>query len=149
MDKSKLKAFYEELEKHPDVKEGLLEFADKDQAQQIGAILAAAKELGIDMSEQDITLDSNEISADELDAVAGGGECACVAGGGGTSCDECRDNSRFADLTCACVMGGGGESCIIYSRKDKFARCVCVLVGSGTANTEPYDPKYNECPYNY
>ena len=53
-----------------------------------------------------------ELSQDELNAVAGGsdycrvcfgGTCACLAGGGGTHPDP--------HWVCACVVGGGGGMC--------------------------------------
>ena len=58
-----------------------------------------------------------ELDADELDAVAGGGDCYCAIGGGGTADEDAK--------TCACVLGGGGE----YDYGSP--RCACVAYGEG------------------
>ena len=78
--------------------------------------IAAAKDLGIELTEADLS-ENAEISDDELDAVAGGGTCVCVAGGGGK-----RSNN---DKSCGCFMGGWGYT------TDRHERCLCVVGGSG------------------
>jgi len=88
---------------------------------------------GYDISIDDIKkyLEENSciVSEESLDAVAGGGTCACVIGGGGTGTGH-LDRSTDIDLTCACVYGGGGEG---FDRKgDRRPRCVCVIAGGGT-----------------
>ena len=62
---------------------------------------------------------AEELSDDDLDAVAGGGDvsCACAMGGGGT-----KDNN---DKTCACVLAGAG-----YAKSGR-ERCVCGFAGYG------------------
>ncbi len=83
------------------------------------AIIAEAQQRGIALSEADFAADTSaELSDDELDAVAGGGKCACIAGGSGT---EDNDNC----LNCVCVMGGQGVF------KDGVERCKCVIGGGG------------------
>lgn len=81
------------------------------------ALIAMAKELGVELTEEDFTQPSGELDDDELDAVAGGGVCACVVGGGGTA-----DNAK--ERTCVCVFTGAGET------KNGY-RCMCALGGGG------------------
>jgi len=82
-------------------------------------LIAFAKELGIELTAEDIKQPVAEISDDELEAVAGGGDvsCACAMGGGGT-----KDGN---DKTCACVLAGAG-----YSKSGR-ERCVCGFAGYG------------------
>ena len=54
-----------------------------------------------------------ELSMDELDAVAGGGTCGCVLGGGGAAGE--------GQKICACPAFGAGEG-----------RCLCIVGGGGT-----------------
>ena len=80
-------------------------------------IIAIAAKLGIALTDADFA-QNNEISDDELDAVAGGVDnCYCIAGGGGSKTDRGK--------TCACILGGGGEYI------SGGARCVCVAMGIG------------------
>lgn len=58
-----------------------------------------------------------ELEDDELDTIAGGGDCICSFGGGGKVGE--------GEKTCACVMGGGGEY------KDGSVRCVCIIGSDG------------------
>ena len=84
------------------------------------AIVALAKELGFEFTEDDLLKKPvEEISDDELDAVAGGSDvsCACALGGGGT-----KDSN---DKTCACVLAGAG-----YAKSGR-ERCVCGFAGYG------------------
>lgn len=87
--------------------------SEKDPA----VIIAAAKELGIELNEADLKKPAEELTDDELDAIAGGGMCGCAFGGGGT-----KDSN---DKACACVVAGMG-----YTR-DGNERCLCVAAGSG------------------
>ena len=82
-------------------------------------LIAAAKEFGIELTEADFEKPAEELSDDELDAVAGGSDvsCACAMGGGGT-----KDAN---DKTCACVLAGVGYA------KDKSERCLCGFAGYG------------------
>ena len=53
------------------------------------AIIAEAQQRGIALSEADFAADTSaELSDDELDAVAGGGKCACVVCGVGKAGDK-------------------------------------------------------------
>ena len=96
---------------------------DKELSEKIGketdvhAIIAAAKELGFELTEADF--DSEELSDDELDTITGGTSvnCSCAFGGGGT-----KDEN---DKTCACVLAGLGYT------KDGTERCFCPVAGIG------------------
>lgn len=104
-------------------------------------LLAMAKELGIELTEDDLKPESEELSDDELDAVAGGKSCMCVLGGGGK---KTGDGSVYD--VCACVAAGTGlknsGGTLIYnpamdewsSETNKVARCVCVAAGAGKDN---------------
>ena len=82
------------------------------------AIIAAAQQRGITLTDADFVEDaSDELSDDELSVVAGGGKCACVMGGSGKAGDNCRK--------CACIIAGGGMF------KDDVNRCGCVGAGGG------------------
>ena len=59
-----------------------------------------------------------ELNMDEMDAVAGGGTCACVLGGGGAAGE--------GQKMCACPGFGSGG----YTRDG--IRCFCVAGGGGT-----------------
>jgi len=100
-------------------------------------LLAMAKELGIELTEDDLKQESKELSDDELDAVAGGGTCACVLGGGGK---KAGDGSVYD--VCACVVAGTGLKKLTQTVYDpvmgewrtethNVARCVCVTAGAG------------------
>jgi predicted ribosomally synthesized peptide with nif11-like leader len=101
------------------------EAISKDEAlvQKVGSmsqeeLLALGKELGIELTAQDFE-QPQELSDDDLDAVAGGSDvsCACAMGGGGT-----KDTN---DRTCACVLAGVGYD------KNGSERCLCGFAGYG------------------
>ncbi len=100
-----------------------MEELDKDPASTPKDFIEAAAEYGVELTEEDFQpADAQgELADDELDAVAGGDECVCVVGGGGTA-------GKY-DGTCACVIGGYGE----YSSKSEKsgARCGCAVAGGG------------------
>ena len=90
------------------------------------ALIALAKECGIELTEADLEKKaapaSSELDDDELDAVAGGGGCGCAVGGGGGGTDK-KDGKTYG---CACVLyGQGGDG----SFND--ANCMCYLGGGG------------------
>jgi len=107
----KMKAFLEEVSKNEELR-AKLNAADKDE------LIAMAKQLGIELAEADFTAPVEELSDEELDAVAGGGECVCVLGGGG--------KSGNLQKTCACVTAGAGL------HTDNSARCACTVAGYGS-----------------
>lgn len=90
---------------------------------QMQDIIALAKELGIELTEEDLKTQSGEISEEELSAVTGGGECYCAVGGGGTAKDD--------DNACGCVALGFGTN---ERTKDDGYRCFCSLGGWGGAD---------------
>lgn len=107
-----LKKFFEEVSKDEEL------VAKIGNEKDVNALIAMAKDMGIELTAEDF-LESNEISDDDLDTVAGGVDvsCACAMGGGGT-----KDSN---DKTCACVIGGAG-----YANSGR-ERCVCGIAGCG------------------
>lgn len=97
------------------------------------AMLALAKECGIELTAADLEKQaepaSRELDDDELDAVAGGAlACLCSAGGGGGGID---DNDGKV-IGCACVAyGQGGDG------RASDCNCLCMIVGAGETNDEP------------
>lgn len=102
------------------------------------AMLALAKEYGIDLTAADLEKKvepaSRELDDDELDAVAGGargddGMCYCMLAGAGGGKD-CNDGNVFG---CACVgYGQGGDG------RASDSNCRCVAAGVGTDDSKPY-----------
>lgn len=83
-------------------------------------IIKLAKEMGIELNDEDLIKPaSEELSDDELCAVSGGGDvnCVCPLGGGGTKDDD--------DKACACVLAGAGFT------DEGAERCVCGFAGYG------------------
>ena len=81
-------------------------------------LIALANELGVKLTDADLNCSAQELDDDDLDAVAGGSECVCAMGGGGT-----KDSN---DKTCACVLAGLG-----YDKSGDIERCVCGFAGYG------------------
>lgn len=80
-------------------------------------LIALAKELGIELTEDDF-VQKIELDDDELEAVSGGWKkCTCVGAGGGKADEDGK--------ACACVAGGGGET------RDGECRCWCIVGGEG------------------
>ncbi len=82
-------------------------------------LIALAKELGVDLTDADFAEPTNELSDDELDAVAGGADCGCFIGGGG------EGGGKWDNKVCVCVTGGGGQT------SDGGCRCACTVAGWG------------------
>ena len=83
-------------------------------------LITLAKELGLELTDADLTKPAaQELDDDELDTVSGGSDvsCACAMGGGGT-----KDAN---DKTCACVLAGVGYE------TDGSERCLCGFAGYG------------------
>ena len=83
----------------------------------IPELILMAKEQGLVLTPADFEPAKGEINEDELASVAGGGQCVCVAGGGGTPGPDVK--------TCACVGLGLG-----FNSKDQ-RRCFCFNIGTG------------------
>lgn len=82
-------------------------------------LIAAAKELGFELTEADFVQPEGEISENEMDAVVGGYQrCVCISGGGGKEDSEGN--------VCACVGAGMG-----LSKVDGETRCACAVAGTG------------------
>lgn len=114
--------FMSEQEKEVGQKVAKMEKAD---------VIAFAAEKGFSLTDADFEPqeDEGEISLDEADAVAGGGECYCPVVGGGTEEIEQSWGEDFGDGGCACVAYGQGDS--IWESQHDGARCTCVLGGYG------------------
>lgn len=80
-------------------------------------LIVLAKEMGVNLTEADFVQTESDISEVELTSVTGGGNCYCVAGGGGTDGEK--------DSACACVFAGWGRS------TERHERCVCAMAGGG------------------
>lgn len=114
-----MKEFLELLEKNPEVKQKVTEM-DANIDTKVSDYIALAAEYGVKLTEADFQPSGEqELSEDELDAVAGGKNCLCVIGGGGTGEEATKTK------TCACVVCGYG-----YMEDDK-RRCFCTAGGSG------------------
>ena len=115
-----MKKWMELVSQNRSLQEKLMAQEGKTLAQQKSVLIALAKENGIALTETDFTPEeSEELSDDELGAVAGGGGCGCpvVGGGGGGSGEH--------SYVCACIGGGGG-----MDNSEDY--CICPLIGAGT-----------------
>ncbi len=112
-----LKKFFEFVANDPELLEKAkqLKVEDTEKAKEIA--IAFAKENGFELTEADFEAPEGELSESELSGLAGGGECFCFVGGGGTKDDR--------DGVCACVLAGGGEDSVGRTR------CTCIGGGSG------------------
>lgn len=88
-----------------------LQTADKRQ------VMTLAKEHGITLTEADFEKPQGKVSDDELAAVAGGNQCACLLGGGGKASE--------GEKACACVIAGIGKF------TNGLWRCDCAGYGTG------------------
>ena len=117
------KKFLEIVSKDEALKQKALAFNDMEKGDAIRAVIALAKEVGIELTEADFSEKeaNNELTDDELDSVAGG-NCACAVGGGGGGTDA-SDGKTYG---CACVMyGQGGDG------RAKDMNCACAGLGTG------------------
>lgn len=119
----------EEIEKNPELK-AKIEELNKNPGSTAQDYIRTAAECGVELKEEDFSPagGQEELGDDELDAVAGGDECFCLAGGGGTA------NSKN-EGTCACVLGGGGEYAGSARDQEGAPRCVCIFGGTGRAHS--------------
>ena len=104
--------------------------ADEELARQLTAtgsteeLASVLKEHGVDATAEELdalTADaSEELSTDELEAVAGGGKCICVVVGVGTKSNE-------NEKVCVCVVGGGFK----VELQNGPDACICPVLGGG------------------
>lgn len=88
-------------------------------------LVELAKKYEIKLTVEDfLNQNTGQLNDHDLDAVAGGGSCYCVVGGGGTA----GQNNKGIDETCACVLAGFGEGC---SNGGGGFRCKCPMFGGG------------------
>ena len=120
-----LKKFLEEASRDADLAEQI------NTTQTIDAVISLAREKGYELTENDLKKPVDSVrqllDENELDAVAGGKECACVVGGGG----EASNYYKSRDLTCACVLTGVGYGADKTDADNTPVRCVCVGAGAG------------------
>ena len=111
----KLKKLMEELSKNP-------ELADRMKSMSKNEVIEAAKELNIELTEEDFEIPADhKLSVDELSAVAGGvGYCECAFSGDGAG----------DGLSCGCYLLGSGEGNV---KKDN-----CTCFGPGAGHTEDW-----------
>ena len=117
-----------------DLKEKIFELASQDDefaeklnaAETPEAIVALLAEKGLNVAAGDLQALAQpaegavKLSEDELDAVAGGDQCACFYGGAGSS--------GYVDKTCGCVLVGWGY---YDNGNGKKSRCQCANIGHG------------------
>ena len=109
----------------------------EDKNELIARAVARAEELDLPLSAADFEASEEALSEDELKAVAGGGNCACGFGGGGT---DTRDDFEgcisygFDEHVCACILYGEGWVTEFYTFDGTYKetqRCMCPMVGQG------------------
>ena len=100
-----------------------------NQAPDMESVIALAKENGFTLTEEDLRPKEGiqEISDEEIEAVAGGKKCYCFTGGGGEKTEE-------NEGVCACVLFGLGEQ--YKDGKWIGDRCGCFYSGIGQEVTE-------------
>ncbi len=109
------------MSNNPDVADKLREKAENVE-EATPLFIEFAKEHGFELTEEDFKAHAQELSERELVSVAGGGECICLVGGGGTETDD------YVGLApaCGCVAYGQGNTVM-----DGDMRCVCIVSGYG------------------
>lgn len=97
-------------------------------------VIAFAAEKGFVLTPADFKPqeEEGEISLDEVDAVAGGGDCYCPLVGGGTEEYYQEGSGTYGDGGCACVLYGQGD--LIWNDEHERARCTCAGGGFGRSN---------------
>ncbi|MCC8152394.1 MAG: Nif11-like leader peptide family RiPP precursor [Lachnospiraceae bacterium] len=128
-----MKQFLEEMEKNEELKAKVEELNNRGDST-VEDFIALTKEFGFALTEEDFfgeKKSDDEISEDEMDAVAGGGVCKCAVGGYGGG----ESGFYYSDQGCVCVVGGGGDYLDGADEKYK-SRCICVLNGYGETYTK-------------
>ena len=97
-----MKELLEAIQKDPQLSEKVDRALKDAKSKMLAKTIDIAKEYGFELTEEDLMEDNaaqKDLSLDELDAVAGGGNCGCFFYGNGGS-----DNST-------CMLTGGGNKC--------------------------------------
>ena len=124
MNKEKQEKLTQFLKENPELQKKLNNLAKEnsnDFNQQAAALLSGA---GIEISVDDLKVPTDELSEDELMAIAGGGGCGCAAGGYGGG----------DTLYCWCIgygSGGVNEKVDLITSK---GGCACIGAGAGATN---------------
>lgn len=123
MNKEKQENLIKFMNEHPELQEKLYQLAKENPEHIYEKIIDELNAAGFEISLDDLKKPSGELSEDELNAVAGGGGCACAAGGYG-------GGDR---LYCWCVIyGNGGIDYMDYF--SKYGYCICPAAGAGATN---------------
>ena len=109
------------------------EYIERLKKASIEEVIAMAAEKGVELTKADFEPSdehSDEISLDELNAVAGGNQCECVfAGGGVQHLTENDDGTESGEGGCGCFAYGVGDS--IDHDVHRGHRCECPVQGTG------------------
>ena len=118
-----LRAFLEAAKDDPELCERLTKMA-------AGELVAAAKEKGIDLTEEDLTPPAGELDDAELNSIAGGKKSGCFISGYDTNGHDSVDGKAY---TCFCLAyGQGGDE------RWGDANCFCVIGGQGQDNWQVF-----------
>ena len=112
------------MEEKPELQEKLNEMAKENSIDFNEKIITELNNAGFEISMDDLKEPSGELSEDELMAIAGGGGCACAAGGYGGG----------DTLYCWCIgygSGGVNEKVDLITSK---GGCACIGAGAGATN---------------
>lgn len=124
----------QQLAATPEIIEKMTEL-NKDGDVTSAQIIDFWKAQGVELTEEDLKVPTQNLSDDELDAVVGGGGCGCCVTGGGWG-DEMR---------CECI-GAGVGGINYYDRNGRFHNgdeggytpsygwCTCIVAGAGATN---------------
>ena len=124
-----MKKWMELVSQNEVLQKKLQDMADDTRDDSIAKMIEIAKENGITLTADDFeTPPCEELSDDELDAVAGG-KCGCFLGGGGEGID--KKNRGNKHYKCVCVGWGHGYIDGGCKGSEKM-NCVCPAVGGGT-----------------
>ena len=126
----KVRKILEEVSANEDWKKELEErLKSVENAAKNAALLAFVEEKGYEIAEEDLTMDAQELSAEELEQVSGGDGCGCVAWGQGLGL-----NTEDGGLDCHCYFAGTGCMPGTWGEVTSQGGCVCVVGGAGASN---------------
>ena len=129
-----MKKWLEFASQNEEVKSELTKWSQQDRTKEEAkkkAIEVAGRN-GFTLTEEDFaSAESEELSDDELDAVAGGGGCGCPAVGYGKGNDT---EEKHVTYSCFCFIGGGG----VTDDGDDRPKCMCPAIGGGADSGDCY-----------